>query len=167
MKRTLLITAFAFLLPVSALAEPVAAPDANKAAYDKALQAYSCVDYDKAYRLFLENAKTGFSQSEYMVGVMLSAGQGHDQDHKGAFDWFASAAQKGLADAQYALGDVYQKGEGVAKDPVQALFWYELAYQGGYKLAKESVDSIVKALPADQVETVLKQVADWQAKQKR
>lgn len=164
MKRLVLTAAIALLLPAAAGAETAAVQQAGKVAYDKALQAYSCVDYDKAYRLFLENAQTGFAQSEYMVGVMLSAGQGHDQDQKGAFDWFLRAAEKGLADAQYAVADSYQKGEGVAKDPAQALLWFELAYRGGYKLAKDSVASISAALPADVVDQVRRQADAWQAR---
>lgn len=160
MKRVLLTVALAALPTFAALAET----PGDKTPYDKALQAYSCVDYDKAFRLFMENAGTGFPQSEYMVGVMMSAGQGHEQDHKGAFEWFRRAAEKGLADAQFALGDVYEKGEGVAKDPAQALFWYELAYRGGYSLARENVESVAKRLPAEQVEQLRRQAAEWRPK---
>ncbi|WP_165873517.1 tetratricopeptide repeat protein [Parasulfuritortus cantonensis] len=163
MTSRLLTAAVAALLSGMACAAPDAAQDADKAAYDKALSAYSCVDYDRAFRLFSEAAKTGYSQSEYMLGVMLSAGQGHEEDDKAAFDWFMRSARQGLADAQYALGDMYQKGEGVAKDDSQALFWFELAFRGGYKLAKDNVEAIMPHLNADQLEQVQKRLADWLA----
>ena len=39
--------------------------------YDKALQAYSCVDYPKALKLFQTYADQGHGLSQYMVGIML------------------------------------------------------------------------------------------------
>ena len=119
--------------------QPTLSLEAGMPVYDAALKAYMCVDYDKAYKLFLDNAKKGHALSQYMVGVMLGDGQGAERDERASFDWFTLAAQQNLVDAHFALGDMYRKGEGVATDNNQALFWFEVAKRGGHKLAGDRV----------------------------
>jgi TPR repeat protein len=169
MKKMLSIAALVLLLPVQVQAqalEPIT-PAGAMGIYDDALKSYSCVDYDKALRLFMGNAEQGHALSQYMVGVMLSAGQGAPEDDKAAFDWFMRASKQNLADAHYALGDMLKKGEGVVKDPAQALFWFKLAANGGHSLATDMVNSMTTSLPADQIESIFKNVRDWQAQMTR
>jgi TPR repeat protein len=167
MKRILLIAALAALASGRALAEPALSNEAGLEAYDAALKSYSCVDYDKALRLFRANADKGHALSQYMVGVMLNAGQGAAKDDKAAFDWFTRAARQDLADAHFALGDMYHKGEGVAKDDAQALFWFKLAAAAGHSLAKDMVDSIASTLQPAQLDQVSQQQREWAAKKGR
>lgn len=163
MKRILTTAVLAALMPAGIQAAPLS-NEQGMAAYDAALKSYSCVDYDKAYKLFKDNADKGHALSQYMTGVMLSAGQGAGEDDQAAFEWFAKAAGQNLADAQFALGDMYHKGEGVARDDAQALFWFKLAIEGGHGLARDMADAIAATLPAGQVAEVKKRFSDWNAK---
>lgn len=136
-------------------------------AYNKALQSYSCVDYEKAIRLFRENAEKGHGLSQYMVGIMTEQGQGTLPDEKQAFDWYMRAAKQGLADAYYALGDMYSKGISVEKDITQAYAWFDLAKQGGHKLAGDMLISLNGNLAADQLDKARGFAKDWLAKMVR
>jgi hypothetical protein len=159
MKRILTLLAVAGLLSsTAALAHE---------GYDKALQAYSCVDYQKAYGLFKTYAAQGHSLSQYMVGIMAEQGQGTDVDLKLAFDSYMNAAKQGLPDAYFALADMYAKGTNVAKDPVQAYAWFDLARQGGHKLAGDMLDSLAQALGPDQIAQAKKMGSDWMSQIKK
>jgi len=163
MQRTLIAAVLAALLPLSAMAESNLTHEAGLPAYENALKSYMCVDYDKAFRLFSENAEKGHALSQYMVGIMLGDGQGTQENDKAAHEWFMRAARQNLVDAYYALGDMYKKGEGVAKDTTQAVFWYDLAAKGGHKLANDQLAGLTPVMLPEQMERVRQQVADWMA----
>lgn len=167
MKRKLTTASAAWLLAGAAAASPTIEHEVGRAAYDNALQAYMCVNYEKALHLFLENAQKGHALSQYMVGVMLSDGQGQEEDDRQAFEWIRRAAQQEVADAQFALAGMYQKGEGVERDDAQALYWYELALRGGYRLAKDGIDSVVAILAPERVAEVRRLVAEQLAQRAR
>lgn len=132
--------------------------------YDKALQAYSCVDYQKALGLFRTYAEQGHGLSQYMVGIMTEQGQGTEPDAKAAFNWYMNAARQGVPDAYFALADMYAKGTSVDKDPVRAYAWFDLARQGGHKLAGDMLDSLAKVLQPEQIDQARKFGQDWLAK---
>lgn len=164
MKRLLMLTALAasFTLPAYALDNLA---EVGKSSYDKALQAYSCVDYQKALRLFRENAESnGHALSQYMTGIMIEQGQGTDADVNAAFDWYMRAAKQGLTDAYYALGDVYSRGVGVPKDLVQSYMWFDLADRGGHKLARDMRDSEASKLQPEQLVRARQLVDEWLSK---
>lgn len=166
MKSYFLLAAFAANL---ALAVPASALDnlssaQGQAAYDKALQSYSCVDYQKAFGMFKSNAEAGHGLSQYMLGIMLEQGQGTTEDVSAAFKWYMTAAKQGLTDAYYALGDMYSRGIAVSKDPLQAYVWFELAARGGHKLARDMKQSEAAHLQPAQIETANKMANDWLAK---
>lgn len=167
MKRILIVAVFTASLSGPAMALEPITPAGAMEVYDTALKSYSCVDYDKAFRLFQGNADKGHALSQYMVGVMLSAGQGAQEDDKAAFDWFMRAGKQNLADAHYALGDMLKKGEGVEKNPAEALFWFQMAANQGHSLAKDMVNSLTASLPAAQVEQALQKVREHQAQAAR
>ena len=129
--------------------------------YDKAIQAYSCVDYPKAYSLFKTYADQGHGLSQYMVGIMLEQGQGTDSDVNAAYQWYLSSAKQGLADAYFALGDLYARGVGVGKDLIQAYAWFELANRAGHKLAKDMVASLAGNLQGDQITRAMSLADEW------
>lgn len=131
--------------------------------YDKALQSYSCVDYQKALRMFKANAEAGHDLSQYMVGIMLEQGQGTEPDVFAAFKWYMTAAKQGLADAYFALGDMYSRGISVGKDAMQAYMWFELADRGGHQLAKDMKQSVANQLKPEQLEVAHKLAQDWLA----
>lgn len=166
MKSQLLFVAFAAVLSISgtALARETLGPMPSKEVYDKALQSYSCVDYEKALGMFKANAEAGHGLSQYMMGIMLEQGQGTDTDVTAAFNWYSKAAKQGLTDAYFALGDMYSRGISVGKDAVQAYTWFDLAARGGHKLAKDMKSSQATNLRPEQLEIANKMANDWLAK---
>lgn len=166
MKSLFLRAAFAISLaaPLSALGLDNLTPEQGKAIYDKALQSYSCVDYQKAFGLFKANAEAGHGLSQYMTGIMLEQGQGTKEDVAAAFNWYMTAAKQGLTDAYYALGDMYSRGVAVSKDALQAYVWFDLAARGGHKLAPDMLNSEAAHLRPEQIETAKKMASDWLAK---
>jgi TPR repeat protein len=164
MKRILMMATMAMLAAGNANALEQISHAAGMDTYDTALKSYSCVDYDKAYRLFQGNAEKGHALSQYMMGVMLSAGQGASEDDKAAFNWFMRAAEQNLADAYYALGDMLKKGEGVEKDDVQALFWFKLAADSGHSLAKDMVVNMTPTMAKTQMDQIIQKMRDWTAR---
>ena len=54
---------------------------------------------------------------------MYHAGEGVDQDYKGAARWIRKAADQGHSDAQFNLGIMYLEGEGVDQDFKEAMRW--------------------------------------------
>lgn len=167
MKSYFLLAAFAanLVLSVSASALDKITPAQGQAIYDKALQSYSCVDYQKAFDLFRSSAEAGHGLSQYMMGIMLEQGQGTTEDVSAAFNWYMTAAKQGLTDAYYALGDMYSRGVAVGKDPLQAYVWFDLAARGGHKLARDMKNSEAARLQPAQLEIATKMVNDWLAKQ--
>ncbi len=141
----------------------VALPTQAHEGYDKALQAYSCVDYEKALGLFKTQAEQGHGLSQYMVGIMLEQGQGAEPDARSAFDWYMRAARQGIADAYFALADMYAKGTSVAKDPVRAFAWFELARQGGHNLAADMLNSLARQLQPEQINQARRFEQEWRA----
>jgi len=166
MKSLLLLAAFAACLsaPASVLALDSISPTPGKEVYDKALQSYSCVDYEKALRLFKANAEAGHGLSQYMTGIMLEQGQGTEEDVSAAYGWYMRAAKQGLSDAYYALGDMYSRGISVSKDALQAYVWFDLAARGGHKLAPDMKLSAATHLQPAQLETAKTLANDWLAK---
>jgi TPR repeat protein len=166
MKSYFLLAAFAANLafPTVASALDNLTPAQGQAVYDKALQSYSCVDYQKAFGMFKSNAEAGHGLSQYMTGIMLEQGQGTTEDVSAAFKWYMTAAKQGLTDAYYALGDMYSRGISVSKDALQAYVWFDLAARGGHKLAPDMRNSEAAHLQPEQLETAKKMASDWLAK---
>lgn len=166
MKSSVLLTALVISLatPICAQALDKINPAQGQAIYDKALQSYSCVDYQKAFGLFKSNAEAGHALSQYMTGIMLEQGQGTEEDVSAAFNWYLAAAKQGLTDAYYALGDMYSRGISVNKDPQQAYVWFDLATRGGHKLAPDMKNSEAAHLRPEQIDAARKMVSDWLAK---
>lgn len=132
--------------------------------YDKALQAYSCVDYPKAIGLFKTYADQGHALSQYMMGIMVEQGQGVPSDVAAAFAWYMRAAQQGIPDAYYALADMYAKGISVAADKSRAFAWYELARQGGHNLAPDMLKTLEPELKPEQKAEARNFIDTWLAK---
>lgn len=142
------------ILSITALSVLLALPFSVRAdeGYDKALQAYSCVDYTKAIGLFQANAEKGHGLSQYMMGIMLEQGQGVTKDVQTAFDWYMKAAKQGIPDAYFALADMYSKGIGVKRDAVQAYAWFDLAKAGGHSLAPDMLAALAKEMTGDLID---------------
>ena len=160
MNNTTRITAAVLFLSATALFAPAQAHDG----YDKAIQAYSCVDYPKAIGLFKTYADQGHGLSQYMMGIMTEQGQGTTANVDNAYNWYMQAAKQGIPDAYYALADMYKRGISVAKDPVQAYAWFDLAKKGGHSLAGDMLKTLDNELLPDQIAQAKRLGQDWLAK---
>lgn len=103
------------------------------------------INYPKAAELVQPLADKGFSEAEYMLGIMYYFGRGLDQDYPKAAETYTRAAKKGLAQAQYMLGTLYEGGLGVDPDPAEAMQWYKLAANQKYPEAQIALAALLAA----------------------
>ena len=85
------------------------------------------VDYDAAYKLYVEAAETNYSPAVYMVGYCLLYGYGVASDPKAAIVYYKRATEMNYVTAQYALALCYETANGVDLDYAEAVRLYELA----------------------------------------
>jgi TPR repeat protein len=96
-----------------------------------ALAAYNAKDYATARRICADLAEQGDAHARYMLGMMISFGEGGPSDPEEAVKHYRIAADAGHHVAQYCLGAMYAQGRGVPKDFAEALRWYRLSAEGG------------------------------------
>lgn len=94
------------------------------------IQALHAKDYAIARAIFSGLAESD-AQARYLLGTMVSFGQGGPSDPAEAAKHYHRAADMGSHEAQYNLGALYAQGRGVAKDFAESLRWYTLAAEGG------------------------------------
>ena len=87
------------------------------------IQGFDKKDLSKARQYFALAAKAGHPKSTYMLGVMLSAGEGGPVDKEQGLQLVNHAAKLGCDDAQFQLG-VWEEQVGKT---AAALDWYDLA----------------------------------------
>jgi anti-anti-sigma factor len=80
---------------------------------------------------YLNDAKNGQPNAQYMLGLCLEAGQGVEQNIEKATEWIAKAAAGGHAQAQYKLGIAHAFGVGLPQKFEDAIRWFELAAEQG------------------------------------
>jgi len=102
-----------------------------------ALDAYKDKDYATARRICAELAD-GDAHARYLLGMMISFGEGGPEDPATAAGHYRLAADAGHAVAAFGLGALYALGRGVEKDFVQAMSWYQRAAELG------DVDALAK-----------------------
>jgi len=70
------------------------------------------VNYPRALRLYLQAAKGGNVEAEFIVGGMYFKGQGTDPDHREGFQWLLKAAQQGKfsPESLAIIGSMYLQG---------------------------------------------------------
>lgn len=76
-----------------------------------------------------KNADAGDAESQYMIGLRYSNGDGLPQDSGKAVEWYEKAAAQGYIKAQYRLGELHYFSE--PKDIAKALEWWQLAAEKG------------------------------------
>ena len=57
----------------------------------------------KEYKDFLARAEKGDMESQYLVGVCFSSGQGVQKDEAQSIAWYTKSAAQGFKEAQYAI----------------------------------------------------------------
>ena len=124
MKKSYIIGAIILLSVVSGFFAAYGYGHDPKEEYQKALSYSKNKNYQKAFPLFKDAAKQGYTPAEVMLGYMYLLGKGASQDYIKAVYWYKKAAEQGLAQAEYNLGVMYAKGLGVPQDYNKACLLY-------------------------------------------
>ncbi len=66
-------------------------------------------DYQKAYAIWLDDARNGHAPAQFMVAEMNRQGQGVDQDYAAAWAWFRLALEQNYALAGDSLYELSRK----------------------------------------------------------
>ncbi|MEM7196541.1 MAG: SH3 domain-containing protein [Pseudomonadota bacterium] len=127
LKRSLTLTASAYILLVSGLA-PVYAQTPE---YKQAFEAYQKQDFATAETLWTDIAERGDVNAQYALGVMNLRDESSDASDEDAYRWFKMAAEQGHATAMFNVGVAYWEGTGTEIDRQTALGWWEKAARQG------------------------------------
>ena len=85
----------------------------------------------KAFEFYHRAAKMGHSEGMYMLGVLLSKGEGVAQNDTGAFTWFSRSAEAGNAAGMYRLGECFYRGLGTKQSFFEAAAWFKKSAEAG------------------------------------
>lgn len=96
-------------------------------------------DYDKAIKLLIECAETGFWRAMHILGLYYFNGEYVDADYEKTVFWFKQSAKIGYDCSQYNLATCYDNGWGVEKDHKKAVEWYRKAARQGHKNAQNEL----------------------------
>ena len=104
-------------------------------------------DFEKAYALFLDEAKQGNALAMCDLGRMYADGLGRAPDPEQAQQWYAKALSAFLAVeevrpdryTQYRIGKLYAGGLGTEQDHNAAAHWFGMAAKQRHKYAQYSL----------------------------
>lgn len=107
-------------------------------------------NFEKAFRLFLLEAKIGNALAMYDLGHMFTNGLGRDIDQVDTHDWYQKALNAFLTAEenkpkpyiQYRIGKMYAAGLGTTQDYVEAASWFSQAVEKNHKYAQYSLGSL-------------------------
>jgi len=105
---------------------------ANRAA----LRAYAAGDRNRAFQLWMQDAKGGDIDAQYHVAIFYRDGEVVGKDPAEAMRWLRRSAEGGFDTSQMELGRFYATGFGVAVDGAEARKWYEKSIAQGNIRAK-------------------------------
>ena len=100
------------------------------------LRAYNAGDYNKAFQLWMQDAKLGEADAQYHIALLYRDGKGISKDLAEAVRWLRLSAEHGFDPGQTELGWFLSKGMGTPTDHVEARKWYEKAIVQGNVPAK-------------------------------
>lgn len=80
-----------------------------------------------AFAYFMESAKLGSAEGQFMLGVFYKNGYGVAADLQEAAKWYRNAAEKNHETACEVLSEMYAKGLGVPWNPIEARKWKKKA----------------------------------------
>ncbi len=102
---------------------------------DEAHQAFQKKDYQQAFVIWEENAKTGNTGAHIRLAYLYTQGLGVDKNGDQAIFWLNEAVKLGSAEAEYQLAKLYSTGKLTSQDYTQSFNWYMKA------AAKDHVDA--------------------------
>ncbi len=90
-------------------------------------------NFPRAFALYLQAARRGDTEAQYIIGGMYFKGIGTERNVKEAFKWLYKAAENGEStpQSQKILGQQFLVGNVVPQNYVQSAQWYELAAENG------------------------------------
>jgi hypothetical protein len=80
-----------------------------------------------AFKLFHLAAVMGDAESQYILGAMLSNGEGTKEDDHESLQWLHEAAHNGFRKAQLRLAYMLSSGEFLMKNEAEAVKWLKRA----------------------------------------
>ncbi len=119
--------------------------------FDKAIHAYGCADYPKAFAMIIPLAESGHALAQYQMALMLEQGQGTAANLAEAYKWYGKAAAQGVADPYFALGQMYTRGVVVPQDDIQAFAAFDVAARLGYAVAGDWRGMVANRLTDEQM----------------
>lgn len=89
-------------------------------------------NFDRAFALFLEEARTGNALAMYELGRIFEDGLGREEDMEQEQAWYTKAlhrflsveAQKPSRYVEYRIGKLYASGRGTEQDHLSAVDWF-------------------------------------------
>lgn len=118
----------------------------------------------EAAKWFNIAANRGKAKAQYSLGILLHDGNGIKQDKAQALNWFKRSAEQGYVPAQISLGFNSLQGEGGQMDYEKAYYWFAIAARENDEEAVTLRERVSKALSAEQLDAVNKQVKAWSPK---
>lgn len=76
-------------------------------------------------------AEKGDAESQFILGLIYSTGDGGPMNKAEAVKWYRKAAEQGHTRAQFLLGVMYSNGRGIPKDEIEAVKWWRKAAEQG------------------------------------
>jgi hypothetical protein len=121
-------------------------------------------DEDAVRHWYRRAAEQGSAQAQYMLATMYRFGQyGVERDVAQALPWYLKAADQSFAPAQFALGRLLMDGKYVQRDEAAALQWLSLAHVNGSSKAEEVIETLIRRMPAEQVQAVRESILGGRA----
>ena len=118
-------------------------------------------DLERNFQIFLKEAETGDSMTQYLVGMAYESGTGTEQSFEKAFEWYNKAARQGFDLSQYKLGVMYANGEGVPRNDVLSFMWFNLAAAQGHERASENKKILRERMTTDQIAEAERLIQEW------
>ena len=84
-------------------------------------------DAELSFKLFHLAAVMGDAESQFILGAMLSNGEGTKEDDHESLQWLYESAQRGFSKAQLRISYMLSAGEFIEKDEVEAINWLKRA----------------------------------------
>lgn len=98
-------------------------------------------DAQLSFKLFHLAAVMGDAESQFILGAMLSNGEGTNEDDHESLQWLYESAQKDFRKAQLRIAYMLSSGEFVEKNDLEAVHWLKRAEKNikSTQLAKTGV----------------------------
>lgn len=94
--------------------------------------AYSRGEYEKALKLYLEEAEKGNPNAQFTLGLMYQFGRGTEVNYKEDFRWQKAAADQDFPRSHYQVGLSYLFGRGVKADIHKAIKHFDAGQKLGH-----------------------------------